>query len=215
LIPLILNGCKPGQDISAVAHSVHVDSFMAGKLEAEILSHRRDKDEYFKASPDSPIPVQLKPVFQGLEYYAIDWKYRFEGPVQHYPNPQKFQMITTSGVWRDAIKYGHIRFLLQDREFKLEVYRLLDMEEKNLLFVPFVDANVGKETYQAGRYIDLVEKSNRLYVIDFNTSYNPSCAYGGEFPCPVTPKENHLPIPIPAGEKILPIAAAIEKAKVR
>ena len=207
--------CKPKQDLNTLALPVHVDAFMKNKLESDLAEMRRLKDQYFKTSQESPLPIQLKAVFSGLEYYSPDWKYRFEGPVTRYPTPEKFQMITTSGVWRDAIKYGYIRFRLEGKEFKLEVYRLLDLEEKNLLFVPFVDANVGKETYPAGRYIDLVEKPDGRYVIDFNSSYNPSCAYGGDYPCPVTPKENHLPIAIPAGEKILPISAALEKSKTK
>ncbi|HEY4491686.1 MAG TPA: DUF1684 domain-containing protein, partial [Acidobacteriota bacterium] len=155
---------------------------------------------------DSPVSVAIRSLFQGLEYYPINWKYRFEGPVNSYPNPQRFKMITTTGDQRDAIKFGYIQFHLENKQFKLQVYRLVESEEKNLLFVPFVDANVGKETYPAGRYIDLVEKPNRLYVIDFNTAYNPSCAYGSDYDCPITPQENHLPVPIPAGEKILSIA---------
>jgi uncharacterized protein (DUF1684 family) len=213
-IPLLfIAGCKPKQDISVIAHSVHVDSFMQQKLEADLKDLRNQKNEFFKTDKESPLSPQLKAVFTELEYYPPDWNYRFEGPVIRYPNPTKFQMITTSGVWRDAIKFGYIRFELKGKQFKLEVYRLLDLEEKNLLFVPFIDANVGKETYPAGRYIDLVEKADGNYVIDFNTAYNPSCAYGGEFPCPVTPKENHLPIAIPAGEKILSLAAALEQGR--
>ena len=213
LVTLLLAACKPKQDISVLAHPVHVDSFMKNKLEVELLDHRNRKDEYFKTDQESPLPPQLKAVFSGLEYYPPDWKYRFDGPVIQYPNPVKFQIVTTSGVWRDAIRFGYIRFVLDGKEFRLVVYRLLDMEEKNLLFVPFVDANVGKETYPAGRYIDLAEKPDGNYVIDFNTAYNPSCAYGGEFPCPVTPKENHLPIAIRAGEKNLSIASALEQGK--
>jgi uncharacterized protein (DUF1684 family) len=203
---LFLLHCKSEPDINASAHSIHVDSFMAKRLEKEIMEQRQKKDDYFKTSPDSPLPTEVRAVFTGLEYYPINWKYRFEGPVIRYPDPEKFMIITTSGEKREALKYGYIRFLLDGKDFKLEVYRLLDVEEKDLLFVPFIDANVGKETYDAGRYIDLVEKPNGVYVIDFNNAYNPSCSYGGNFPCPVTPKENRLPIPIPAGEKILPIA---------
>ena len=215
ILLLTVASCKPKQDINALAHPIHIDAFMKKKLDADLLEMRTRKNQYFRTANDSPLPAQLKPVFTALEYYEPDWKYRFEGPVIRYPNPSKFQMITTSGVSRDAIKYGHIRFMLQGKEFQLEVYRLLDLAEKNLLFVPFVDANVGKETYPAGRYIDLEEKPDGRYVIDFNAAYNPSCAYGGDFPCPVTPKENHLPIAIPAGEKILPIAAALEKTKTK
>lgn len=193
-----------------IAHSVHIDPFMAKRLETEIDESRQKKDDFFVKSNDSPLPPELRLAFRGLAYYPINWQYRFEGPVNRYPNPQKIRMITTTGEWRDALKYGYIQFFLGDNEFKLQVYRLLDVEEKDLLFIPFVDSNVGKETYPAGRYLDLVEKDNGLYVIDFNNAYNPSCAYGGSFPCPVTPAENRLPIPIPAGEKILPLANAVE-----
>jgi uncharacterized protein (DUF1684 family) len=213
LILLAIVSCKPKQDISDLAHPVHVDTFMQRKLNSELLAFRKRKDEYFKTDKDSPLPPQLKAVFTGLEYYPTDWRYRFEGPVIRYANPVKFQMMTTNGEWRDAIKYGYIRFVGENQEFRLQVYRLLDMEEKDLLFIPFVDSNQGKETYPAGRYLDLDEKPDGNYVIDFNTAYNPSCAYGGQFPCPVTPKENHLSIPIPAGEKILPIAEALKQGK--
>ncbi|MCI0615053.1 DUF1684 domain-containing protein [bacterium] len=206
-------GCnQPSVDRNEIAHPVHVDSFMGKRMEAEILDYRRRRDQDFKQGTDSPLPAELKVIFTGLEYYPINWNYRFEGPVQRYPNPEKIRMITTSGETRDAIKYGYIRFVLKGKEFKLEVYRLLDLDEKNLLFVPFIDANVGKETYPAGRYIDLIEKDDGLYVIDFNMAYNPSCAYGGSFPCPVTPEENRITVAVPAGEKNLPLAKKIEKA---
>ena len=210
---IVVLGCnQPSVNRNEIAHPVHVDSFMGKRMEAEILDYRRRKDQDFKQGSDSPLPAELKVIFTGLEYYPINWNYRFEGPVQRYPNPQKIRMITTSGETRDAIKYGNLRFVLKGKEFKLEVYRLLDLDEKNLLFVPFIDANVGKETYPAGRYIDLVEKDDGLYVIDFNMAYNPACAYGNSFPCPVTPEENRITVAVPAGEKILPIAHKIEKA---
>ncbi|HET6266887.1 MAG TPA: DUF1684 domain-containing protein [Acidobacteriota bacterium] len=200
-------GCKKPADINELAHPIHVDAFTEKKLQAEILNAREERNEYFKTSPDSPLPPEVKLFFKGLEYYPINWKYRFEGPVIRYPEPEKFRMITTDGQKRDAVKYGYIRFVIEQREFTLQVYRLLDMDQKDLLFVPFTDAKTGKETYPAGRYIDLVEKENGVYVIDFNAAYNPSCAYGGTFPCPVTPEENRLKIDIPAGEKILPLAS--------
>jgi uncharacterized protein (DUF1684 family) len=214
LLALSPFACKqPSADINEMAHPVHTDSFMAKRMEAEIIDFRKRKDEEFKKSSESPLPPEIKVVFTGLEYYPIDWKFRFEGPVHRYPNPEKIRMITTSGVQRDAVKYGYIRFFLTGKEFKLEVYRLLDLEEQNMLFVPFIDANVGKETYPAGRYIDLIEKDNGKYVIDFNMAYNPACAYGGTFPCPVTPNENRITVAVPAGEKMLSLAAKLVKEK--
>jgi uncharacterized protein (DUF1684 family) len=70
------------------------------------------------------------------------------------------------------------------------------------LFVPFADETSGRETYGAGRYLDLDRTSTGIYVIDFNTAYNPYCAYNPTYDCPVPPKENRLPLPIRAGEKM-------------
>ncbi len=70
-----------------------------------------------------------------------------------------------------------------------------------LLFVPFRDATSGVETYTAGRYIDLRENTSGFYDLDFNRAYNPSCAYGQDFSCPIPPEENRLAVPIRAGER--------------
>jgi hypothetical protein len=204
-VGLLWFGCGTRTDVNQTAHPVYVDAFMSKRLESEILDYRKRKDDMFKTSADSPLPPEIKMVFQGLEYYPIDWLYRFEGPVTRYPDPPKFTMISTDGEKRQAIKFGYIRLEINGKEYPLQVYRLLDSEEKDMLFVPFVDANTGKETYEAGRYLDLEERPNGLYVVDFNRAYNPSCAYGGNYSCPVTPQENRIPVPILAGEKILPL----------
>ncbi|MCL4252916.1 MAG: DUF1684 domain-containing protein [Anaerolineae bacterium] len=69
-------------------------------------------------------------------------------------------------------------------------------------FLPFVDANSGKETYPAGRYIDPVRLPDGRFVVDFNTAYNPYCAYNDRYDCPLTPAENRVTVAILAGEKI-------------
>ena len=39
-------------------------------------------------------------------------------------------------------------------------------------------------------------------VLDFNFAYNPSCAYNPRWVCPLTPRENRLPVAIPVGEQV-------------
>jgi uncharacterized protein len=80
------------------------------------------------------------------------------------------------------------------------------------LFLPFRDATNRLETFGGGRYLldtikgaDLGLQAGRL-VLDFNFSYNPSCAYSPQWQCPLPPAENWLTIPIPAGEKRFPAA---------
>ena len=59
------------------------------------------------------------------------------------------------------MKYGVLKFKLGGKNFALNVYQIgtgllsKTSEYKDLLFVPFKDLTNGKETYGAGRYIDI------------------------------------------------------------
>ena len=70
------------------------------------------------------------------------------------------------------------------------------------VFVPFLDATSGHETYGAGRYLDLEPEDDGTYTLDFNLAYHPSCVYDVLFSCPLTPAENRLPERIEAGERL-------------
>ena len=63
----------------------------------------------------------------------------------------------------------------------------------------------GKETYGAGRYLDLEADKDLTeegkWILDFNKAYNPWCAYSEDYACTFTPPENWLKVPIYAGEK--------------
>ena len=78
------------------------------------------------------------------------------------------------------------------------------------LFLPFADATSGRETYRAGRYVldgakgpDLGGDPERgTLVIDFNFSYQPSCAFDSRWACPPAPAENRLDLEVRAGERM-------------
>jgi uncharacterized protein len=40
--------------------------------------------------------------------------------------------------------------------------------------------------------------------VDFNRAYHPFCYYNAAFDCPYPPRENRLPLPIRAGERMDP-----------
>ena len=83
--------------------------------------------------------------------------------------------------------------------------RNIDLSKKpgyaNYLFVPITDLTNGEETYGGGRYIDLRGPLGKVVELDFNKAYNPYCAYGGKYSCPIPPIENHLGLRIEAGVK--------------
>ena len=83
---------------------------------------------------------------------------------------------------------------------QLAIYKGKEQED---LFLPFRDATSGNETYGAGRYLEPEELSTGEIVVDFNLAYNPFCAYSENYSCPLPPFENHLKVPIRAGEKAL------------
>jgi uncharacterized protein len=89
---------------------------------------------------------------------------------------------------------------------KLNIYQsqmLIGVDQyKDYLFLPFTDLTTGAESYETGRYIDLKTGDivDGKLTIDFNRCYNPYCAYRAGYSCPIPPKENALPVAIPAGE---------------
>lgn len=174
--------------------------------EQEIATLRSQKDEILKTDPDSAIPEERRASFEALEYYPYDPALRFAVKLRRYPDPPPVRIITTMGKERPAVKAGYLEFELGGRPHRLQVYSLRDpdipAQNWNDLFLPFLDATSGVETYGAGRYLDLEARPDDWYVIDFNLAYHPLCAYGRTiYRCPRTPEENRLPFPVRAGEK--------------
>jgi uncharacterized protein (DUF1684 family) len=70
------------------------------------------------------------------------------------------------------------------------------------LFLPFLDNSNGGDSYGGGRYIDLRIPSDNELDIDFNTAYNPYCAYNEKYSCPIVPRVNYLDLEVRAGVKV-------------
>jgi len=171
--------------------------------EERLVTHRAERDEEFRYGPDTPLLAEDLASFEGLEYWEPDPKYRLVGPLEVYADREQFEIPTTTGKLRPCERYGRVTFELDGRTLALQVYRLLDSGDDPGLFLPFIDLTTGRETYPAGRYVDLEGESGGIYVLDFNRAYNPLCAYGApeRYVCPVTPPENRLDIRIEAGER--------------
>ncbi len=174
------------------------------KIVSQILKERQAKDLAFATEDWSPLLPEDKKHFRGLKYFPMDLSLRFEGPIVRYDSTILDTIIGTKGDLRPALKYGYFPFTYQGKEYRLQVYKILreDTSLQKYLFLGFTDETSGKETYGAGRYIDLVENAENHYVVDFNLAYNPYCAYNPRYTCALPPEENHLPFPVRAGEKI-------------
>jgi uncharacterized protein (DUF1684 family) len=62
------------------------------------------------------------------------------------------------------------------------------------------DATSGRETYAASRFLLGEDMTATHITLDFNKAHNPPCAFTDFAICPLPPRENILPFPIPAGE---------------
>jgi uncharacterized protein (DUF1684 family) len=165
-----------------------------------LLRERRGKDHAFKTDPHSPIPRDERASFRGLAYFDPDPAYRVVARWEPAATPKPIRVQTSTGEVREYLDAGVLRMTLPVGEVALHGYEGVG----DGLFVPFRDATSGKETYGAGRYLDLEAPHGEELVVDFNLAYNPYCAYSEAYSCPFPPWENWLKVPIRAGERSLP-----------
>ncbi|HMD89368.1 MAG TPA: DUF1684 domain-containing protein [Anaerolineaceae bacterium] len=157
---------------------------------------RVEKDTFFANEPQSPLTPEQKHEFHGLNYFPENPQLRLKVNVEKFPGKEKIQMQTSTGDIQTYTRYGLIKFTMEGKEVELTIY-----SDRNGYFLPFVDSLAGKDTYPAGRYLEPEALPNGQFLVDFNMAYNPYCAYNEMWSCPLTPFENHLNVPIKAGEK--------------
>lgn len=172
-------------------------------ITAEIEIYQKELSEKFSNPETSILYTEDLAVFEGLEFYPIDLSYRVEAVFVRTPNEKPFKMPTTTTRRPQYVKYGEAHFELKGKDHVLEIYQPLDRapEYEDYLFLPFTDGTSGAGSYGGGRYMDLKVPENETIILCFNKTYNPYCAYNENYSCPLTPRQNHLRIPIYAGVK--------------
>jgi len=162
----------------------------------------------FKDATSSPLKKKDLKNFKGLDFFPVDSSFIVLSTFTKIENSPIFKMPTNTGREPFYKEYGLLNFTIKGKEFQLTLYEdqdeTLDEKYKDDLFLPFSDATSGNETYGAGRYINLKTTDinpDGTFILNFNNSYNPYCAYNEKFSCPLTPRKNHLDIEIKAGVK--------------
>ena len=174
-----------------------------GQEEKRVSQWRKERDQLFKTHQRSPLSDKAKRAFTGLAYYPFNPDYVFEGHIERFvfriDDPRYYAtFLTNRGVNKRYVRYGKFHFEFEGKEYALEVYKSI---LSDTLFIPFRDKTNGKETYEAGRYVDAEILPGYRMVLDFNMAYFPSCAYNSTFVCVLPPKENTLSAEIRAGER--------------
>jgi uncharacterized protein (DUF1684 family) len=168
------------------------------KFQKEINSEYAD-------AKTSPLTAADLALFKSLDFYPINEKFLVTATFVRTEKEKPFGMKTSTERTPTYVKYGEVHFIIDGQPLKLNVYKNIELskkkEFKDYLFLPFSDLTSGNQSYIGGKYIDLKIPKGNTIVIDFNTSYNPYCAYNHKYSCPRVPLENDLNIAISAGVK--------------
>jgi uncharacterized protein (DUF1684 family) len=177
-------------------------------------SWRSGRDDLFRDHPQSPLP-QRDRARRTVSYYPYDPAARVLAEVADVAQVPH-DVAASDGVAYRFTRFAHAAFTLFGEACRLSLFWLEGYGGG--LFLPFRDGTSGAETYGGGRYLfdtvkgaDLGVEDGRL-ILDFNFAYNPSCAYDPRWSCPLSPRENFLPVAVRAGERtpVTPSEEAID-----
>lgn len=166
---------------------------------------RAKKEFEFTDSLNSPFTKEEIQHHKGFNYFDIDETYKITAKFTVDTSNLPFEMPTTTERKPVYRIYGYLDFTIKDTLLKLTAYQNMDYishpDYGTYLFVPFTDLTNGISTYGGGRYLDIDIPKSNICELDFNSAYNPYCAYSKRWSCPLVPFENHLNINVLAGEK--------------
>ena len=171
-------------------------------------AYQKKENARFKDATTSPLTKKDLKSFKGLDFFPVDSTYIVYADFEKTENAPVFEMPTTTDRKPLYKEYGILTFELHGAQNKLTIYQSQDDTQdekyKDYLFLPFTDETSGIESYGGGRYMDVMisdQQKDGRFLLNFNNTYNPYCAYNKNYSCPLTPRKNHLTIAIKAGIK--------------
>ncbi|HJZ45651.1 MAG TPA: DUF1684 domain-containing protein [Roseiflexaceae bacterium] len=94
----------------------------------DLETFRRQKDRYFKASPDSPIPPDQRDDFTGLAYYPENASLRLIVQPEEFAEQEPIRMITSTGGEQEYVRWGRFGFEVDGQPATLTIYYAADCE---------------------------------------------------------------------------------------
>ena len=180
-------------DYRAAVARIYLDS-------ADLADFRGRRDQLFATHPQSPVD---RAAFAGIPYFAPTDEFIAEVPLRAAPGEIDIDTGGEDGV----VHYDRVG-ILETPWGELSLWWI--KAYGGGLFLPVRDGTCGHDTYGGGRYLtDTVKGTHGRGVrmlpggrvrLDFNYTYNPSCAYDDQWLCPLAPYENRVDAEIRAGE---------------
>ncbi len=138
--------------------------------------------------------------FEGFTIFPEEDRFVVEAKVSSAEG-DTITLGTTRGLERDYVRVATLEFEVGGKSCRLSGFRSPE-KETDPLFVPFLDATSGEESYGVGRYLRVEHAAGApTATIDFNRATNPWCAYSPFYNCVLPPEENRLAVAIRAGER--------------
>ena len=168
-----------------------------------LAAYRERRDHFFGHDDHSPLDHGQRDTFAGLAYFPYNPALALELPLlTDGPGVgEHIHLATIDGQAKPFVRAGRITFEADGQPVTLSVFKDV---ERGRFYLPFRDGTAGQETYAVGRYLDPRPRPDGTLVVDFNYAYNPYCAYGEGWSCPIPPAENVVPVRIEAGEQAYP-----------
>ena len=142
------------------------------------------------------------PAIEAMDHipsYPIDRAYLVEAKLVPF---DEVKIVTVATPFQDYTQDyecpGELHFKLRGRKLTL-----LPFASGDEYFIIISDETSGLDTYGGGRFMYAAPDSSGKVLLDFNKAYNPPCALTEFAACPMPPRENHLPVKIEAGEKVI------------
>ncbi len=192
-VPLTVNGkpAIPGMTVSADA-SGKPTILQLGSLSFFVIK-RGDRMGVRIKDKTSPMLAG----FKGVDEFPIRPEWRVVARFEPYKD-KKIPIANIIGQVEDSPSPGAVVFDWQGKTYRIDA---LEGGPEGGLFLVFGDQTNGRETYGAGRFLDTDPPKDGKVVVDFNTAYNPPCAFTAFATCPLPPAENKLAVKVEAGEK--------------
>ena len=159
---------------------------------------RARKNDLFGGSDQSPLTPEQRTAFEGLAYFPENDALALTLPVDRSAAGSDIVLDTSDGQKRQYRRVGTIDVPVGTETARLTLFA---MPGHSRLFLPFFDGTTGTESYSGGRYLEPRERPDGQIEVDFNYAYNPYCAYGEGWSCPIPPDENRVSPRIEAGEQ--------------
>lgn len=168
----------------------------AGDVRIEV-ARRGGRDIVRPRDPSSP----LLSTYTGTDAYAPDPEWAVSARFVPFDEPEHVRVGSAAPtIHHDYDALGAFEFEHDGTQYRLLAFPGHAPGSYNVLIR---DATSGVTTYAANRSLSVTGvAADGSAVLDFNRASNLPCAYTDFATCPLPPKENILPFPVEAGERI-------------